>query len=343
MNTKTVPPISATAAITGRFWGIALSPKQLLVAYLLLVFALSWGLQIGAILTTGDIESAAAEPWLIAAMFTPALVTLLTVTLFKATRSRLLWRGTLRMVPLSFVAVLVPILITFGVVALTHLLNWGKAGWLTFAATGVTIAGGPWLLGGGTQSWLVFIVNVIITGTFFALLNGLIAAGEELGWRGYLQGVLIDRWGQVGGIVVLGLLWALWHLPGQLAGYNYPAHPLLGAFVLSPLELVATSFFLGWLTLRSGSFWPAAIAHGAGNSIQEGVTRNLHLVVPGLYEDLATLLLTLIVGLVCLVLITRTPKRPLHPTNKEPSPTNAFRPTEGNPTGSRARPVNPVK
>jgi len=156
MHTTTISPVSQPSSSVGRFWGVSISSDQLLVAYCLLIFALSWGLQIGAILTSGDIESPAAEPWLIAAMFTPGLVTLLTVALFKPARVGFLWRFTKWMFPLILVAVLVPILIAFGVMALTYALGWGRSGWFTFAATGVSISGGPWILGtGGAKLALV--------------------------------------------------------------------------------------------------------------------------------------------------------------------------------------------
>jgi membrane protease YdiL (CAAX protease family) len=107
------------------------------------------------------------------------------------------------------------------------------------------------------------------------------------------------------GIILLGLLWSMWHLPGQLAGYNYPDHRILGSLILSPIELIGVSLFLGWLTLRTGSFWLAAIAHGAGNSIQEGVTANLKMNVTQLHEDLTTLGITVAVGLIFAWLLAR--------------------------------------
>jgi membrane protease YdiL (CAAX protease family) len=100
----------------------------------------------------------------------------------------------------------------------------------------------------------------------------------------------------------------MWHLPAQLAGYNFPDNPIFGSFIISPIELIAVSFFLGWLTLKSGTFIPAAIAHGAGNSIQEGVISNINIHVPRIYEDLITLLTTVVIGLVFLYLINKAPK-----------------------------------
>jgi membrane protease YdiL (CAAX protease family) len=38
------------------------------------------------------------------------------------------------------------------------------------------------------------------------------ALGEELGWTGYLLEPLAERWGELIAALILGLVWALWHL-----------------------------------------------------------------------------------------------------------------------------------
>jgi len=85
-------------------------------------------------------------------------------------------------------------------------------------------------------------------------------------------------------------------LPLLLAGYNYPENRYLGAFLFSPILLVAESFFMAWLTLRTRSFWPAALAHGAGDSIQGGLSSSIKTTLPGLYMHLTELTLFCVVG-----------------------------------------------
>jgi membrane protease YdiL (CAAX protease family) len=284
--------------------------RRSLLTYLGLVFALGWCLQLGAIATVGDPEKPAALPWLAGAMFAPALVTLAFVVFDRRLRGSVAWRPRWRMAPLLVVAFVVPTLIAFSAVAVVQIAGWGHAGWFAFSRGGVGISGGPWVLGRGDQTWPLFVVNVAATGALFSAVSALEAVGEELGWRGFLQGQLIERLGLLKGIALVGLIWALWHLPLLLAGYNYPDHPLLGALVLFPIELIAASFFLGWLTLRSGSFWPAAVAHGAVNSIEQGVLGNLCLSVPHLYEDGLQLAFTVIVGVAfCIILAAGKPIR----------------------------------
>ncbi len=265
--------------------------------YLGIIFILSWALQGLAIQTEGGINGEQAELWLVATMFIPALVSIIFLIRHKQLRSNILWKPNRRIFSSILIAVLVPTLIAFVVVAWVQQAGFGHSRWFVFSSAGVDISGGPWLLGKGNQTWLYFIGNIGVTGLFFSLLNAIPAAGEEFAWRGFFQSLLTKRFGTIRGIVLLGVIWSLWHLPAQLAGYNYPENPVLGSFILSPIELVSVSLFLGWLTIRTKSFIPAAVAHGAGNSIQEGVIGSLELSVPRVYEDILTLSVTMIAGL----------------------------------------------
>lgn len=269
------------------------------------VYALSWSLQIGIILAYGDPKDPRALPWGLVTMFTPALVTAGFALFSRETRAQIMWRLSWRAVRPAIVGVAIPILIAFATVALVAVPGWGKSQWFDFSSAGVAISAGPWVLGAGKQAWPLFIANVLATGACFAALNAVAAVGEELGWRGLLQGLLVKELGTTRGIALLGLIWSFWHLPLLLAGYNYPEHPVLGALVFFPAQLIAASFFLGWLTVRSGSFWPAALAHGAVNSIQEGVSEQITMTVPHIYEDLVRLLLTIAVGVLFWWLLQR--------------------------------------
>ncbi|HEU4627662.1 MAG TPA: CPBP family intramembrane glutamic endopeptidase [Steroidobacteraceae bacterium] len=281
--------------------------------FCILAYLPSWSIQIGVILAYGNLEDPRAVPWIIGVMFTPAVVTIGFALFSREARKRIKWRPRWVALPTAIVGVAVPTVIGFATIALLEITGWGHSDWFEFSTAGVAIAAGPWLLGLGRQGWFIFMVNVFVTGASFAVLNGLAAMGEELGWRGFLQGVLVENLGTTRGIVLLGLIWSFWHLPALLAGYNYPAHPVLGALVLFPAQLIAASFFLAWLTIRSGSFWPAAIAHGAVNSIEEGVTHNISVAVPHLYEDVTRVVLTILFGLVFWWLLQRNRGRETAP------------------------------
>lgn len=282
--------------------------KKKIWTYVGVLFFVSWILQWLAIKITGGITSDKMVIWLAGVMLTPFLVSLVFISRYKTFKEKLLWKPNINLFVSTFFAVLLPILIAFAVLVFLHYFDFGRSDWFSFSATSVSIHGGPFFLGKGEQSWGMFMLNIFLTGAAFALLNSFIAAGEEFAWRGMLQPLLTDQYGLMKGITMLGFLWAMWHLPILLAGYNYPETPILGALILFPLRLIAVSFFYAWLTIKSNSFIPAAIAHGALNGIQTGVISNIKMNSSQLVQDMTTMIVEILVGLIFLLLLVRLSK-----------------------------------
>jgi membrane protease YdiL (CAAX protease family) len=105
-------------------------------------------------------------------------------------------------------------------------------------------------------------LQAVVLAPFLALLIGF---GEEYGWRSYLQGELI-KLGKVRGVLLVGLIWGLWHAPAILMGHNYPGYPVLGVLLMT-LYSTALAFFFGFAVLKSGSIWLAAFLHGLNNQV----------------------------------------------------------------------------
>ena len=104
-------------------------------------------------------------------------------------------------------------------------------------------------------------------------------AGEEIGWRGYALSPLSARLGLSGGSVVLGLLWALWHLPF----FFLPGTDKTGqSFSLYLLGVVALSVALAWLYWKTGqSLLLAMLMHAAINNTKDIVPSAAENVVDG--------------------------------------------------------------
>lgn len=85
--------------------------------------------------------------------------------------------------------------------------------------------------------------------------------GEEPGWRGYALPRLLAGRGVLGASVILGILWALWHLPLALT----QGHPLRRTFFgWTFLGLVATTILFTWVyTHTQGSLLLALLFHTA--------------------------------------------------------------------------------
>jgi membrane protease YdiL (CAAX protease family) len=125
--------------------------------------------------------------------------------------------------------------------------------------------GEPVPLGGGVLFALVAVQAVL----FAPVINSLLAFGEEFGWRAYLQPKLMPL-GPRRAMVVMGLVWGIWHWPLILMGHNYgldyPGRPWLGLLAMVWFTFVAGTFF-GWLAYRGGSVWPAVLGHATVNAV----------------------------------------------------------------------------
>ncbi len=91
--------------------------------------------------------------------------------------------------------------------------------------------------------------------------------GEEFGWRAYLLPKLMPLGGRKA-VLLVGAIWGIWHWPFIFMGYEY-GFGYWGAPVVGPLLWIGVTMLLstltGWLALRSGSVWPAAIGHAVVN------------------------------------------------------------------------------
>ncbi len=274
------------------------------------LLAATWALQIAGLKLVGDLESPAMIPFLIGAMFMPTIWSLAYLIFVdrKAWKFVRFWPGN----PIYLVlGALIPAAIAFSALAISLSQGWGGSSFFAFTADGANVLRGPWVLGDGAQDWWRFAANVAVTALMFAGINSMVAVGEEFGWRGVLQHHLIERFGFLRGVTILGFVWAIWHAPMNLAGYNQPDAPLLGTFVLFPIQLIAVSFIMAWLTLRARSFWPAVLMHGSGNGIEEGVMSSLNLAgVPPIWADYANIAVTVALALVCIALTPRSQPAP---------------------------------
>jgi membrane protease YdiL (CAAX protease family) len=118
---------------------------------------------------------------------------------------------------------------------------------------------------------LTLLLFIVLTATLGLVDKTSRALGEEIGWRGFLVPELSKVVGFAGVGVISGLMWAAYHYPVLLfADYNAGGPPWY-ALTCFTLMVVADSFILAWLTLRSGSLWPAAIFHGSHNLVIQNI------------------------------------------------------------------------
>lgn len=251
-------------------------PTRDICIFLTTLVLASWGLQVAGLAANEWKVSSEILVYLIGTMFLPLIWTFIYV-LFNRRAARVIRWKPGRLSGL-IAAPLLPAGIAFGALALAIHFGWGASGYFDFSAGGVEIKSGPWVIGdAGAQAWPLFMANMAATAIFFGVVNSVTAIGEEFGWRGFLQPHMISAFGLGRGLVILGFVWGIWHLPVNLSGYNNPENPALGALVLFPAALIAHSFILAALTIWSRSFWPAVLFHGSVNGVYGGVTSKIEL------------------------------------------------------------------
>jgi membrane protease YdiL (CAAX protease family) len=198
-------------------------------------------------------------------MFAPAVANLVTRVITHEGRSNTLLRPNLRRGwPLYVAALFLPTLAILAGGALYYLLFPSK---FDPSTTLPREELGMIAVGGAKDPWLFLIVQAACA-TASSLLNIHCMLGEEFGWRAYLQQKLMPL-GPRKAMLLVGAVWAVWHWPSIFLGKGYlPGY--WGEPVVGPLlwvwSLLPVSVIYGWLTLRSGSVWPAAIAHGVNNA-----------------------------------------------------------------------------
>lgn len=99
------------------------------------------------------------------------------------------------------------------------------------------------------------------------LLSTPVQAGEEIGWRGYALPRLAERMGFARASVLLGLVWACWHLPQF---FFYGADTYHQSFPIWSLEVIALSVAFAWLyTHTRGSLLLVMLMHAAINNTKD--------------------------------------------------------------------------
>lgn len=90
---------------------------------------------------------------------------------------------------------------------------------------------------------------------------------EEIIFRGLLQKQFIERYGMHRGIFLVGIVWAAFHFFSDFSFSRATGLDVLSHLGMRLFTCVTLSFVLGWLTLRSESVLPAAVAHTLYNVV----------------------------------------------------------------------------
>jgi membrane protease YdiL (CAAX protease family) len=114
-------------------------------------------------------------------------------------------------------------------------------------------------------------LNAIVVG----IILGVGPLGEEMGWRGYLQSHLQRRAGSITVAIIIGLVWAFWHLPVFKFADFRNGLALWQFIVLYPVSTILAAFTMGHLWRWSnGSLFIAMCFHAVLNTTAVNLMRN---------------------------------------------------------------------
>lgn len=93
-------------------------------------------------------------------------------------------------------------------------------------------------------------------------LFDLITNGEEMGWRGYVLPRLQAKYNALNSTLILGAIWAFWHLPKHIPHFNATA------FGWAALHFLAFAVIQTWLYNNTkGSLLIVAVSHAIANTV----------------------------------------------------------------------------
>lgn len=255
-----------TQAQAGSSGARAWLKKHQLSSYFILAYAITWLSLIGAIVAIQfDLipsSSFAVETANQLGAFGPAIAAFVIASIVggkrdfgKLLRQIVHWRVGFHWY--LFVLVVVPMILVLGASVL-H----GPA------VLSVLVNQGPDLL----MRFLPLVATTVI-------LTGL---AEEPGWRGFALPRIQAKFGPLAGILILGVIWQLWHLPNMLM---QPGG--LVTFGFFTLATVVNGFVLAWVYNSTGSLLLVMLLHATQNSSSRLVSNLIYAVDPGALSDTA--------------------------------------------------------
>lgn len=194
--------------------------------------------------------------------WTPALVVLLARPGFRGRLAALLrWPRDRRSLVIAWTS-------AAGALAACLALAWAAGGWEVPYAEAIA----RYPLRRFVPEWVLaprpFAVYVVLVAPLLHLVNAL---AEEVLWRGWLLDEMLAAWPRRKAAWLNGVAWGLWHAPMiLLLGWDFPEWRVAGVLSLT-VSQVAWTRVLVELRLRSGSLWPAVVAHAVANALTIGL------------------------------------------------------------------------
>lgn len=91
----------------------------------------------------------------------------------------------------------------------------------------------------------------------------IVVFGEEYGWRYFLQPILTQKYGLKKGILVVGIIWSIFHIFWDTVALQQPLYSIFFRFIVC----ISLSYCWGWIYIKTQNIWCIAILHHLNNSL----------------------------------------------------------------------------
>jgi len=119
-------------------------------------------------------------------------------------------------------------------------------------------------------TWVLLITYYVLGSVLAVLFGCLWAAGEEIGWRGFLVPELMKFNSFTRTSIISGVIWSVWHVPLIIWSDYNSRTPRWYAVTCFAVMTISISFVFAWIRLKSGTVWPAVLLHASHNAIIQG-------------------------------------------------------------------------
>ena len=131
--------------------------------------------------------------------------------------------------------------------------------YVTGEGTGALSSITEMLLSGSTWANALFVIAYSLP------LSWVMFFGEEYGWRYYLQPIMQKKFGLRLGVILLGIIWGLWH--AGLDCMYYSTETGLQMIVAQQITCISLAIFFGYVYMKTENIWTIAILHFLNNTL----------------------------------------------------------------------------
>ncbi|MFV0518579.1 MAG: lysostaphin resistance A-like protein [Aminipila sp.] len=128
------------------------------------------------------------------------------------------------------------------------------------------------IIGDGLSDFTLLFIYIFLLMPINFLFSYTAFFGEEYGWRYFLQPILQKQFGKRKGVLLLGVIWGIWHLPLNL--FYYSPETWVQSVVIQLGLCISLGVFFGYAYIKTNNIWVPIMLHFINNNLLAVVTQS---------------------------------------------------------------------